>query len=344
MRQVTATNYLLTALAVADMLTMASYLPYAVYFYCVTVLDPAARHPRAWIVYLLFNNNFVITCHTAAMWLTVTLAVFRYIVVCHHVLGPRLCNIRRARIAVVAVSVATVVFCVPNYVQHRPVAWNVTEGSEIDYYDGDGAADGGSPASTSTPTAAIAAEAYWLKENEFITQRYRTINFWSYGVVLKVAPCVLLTVLSSLLVRAMRVADVKRRRLKSQGRGAESDKAGDHNRTTAMLVAVVLCFVVTELPPGVIAFLSGIFHEIFTDVYVPLGDVWDILVLVNSAVNFILYCTMNRRFRETFCDLFCGCWLAAKRRRRPLRSTGTAANAKRLHQPMSAVETQFSRL
>jgi len=37
----------------------------------------------------------------------------------------------------------------------------------------------------------------------------------------------------------------------------ESEKAGEYNRTTSMLVAVVLCFVVTELPQGVLAFLGG---------------------------------------------------------------------------------------
>ena len=44
------------------------------------------------------------------------------------------------------------------------------------------------------------------------------------------------------------------------GRRRESDRAGERNRTTAMLVAVVLCFVVTELPQGVLAFLSGVPH------------------------------------------------------------------------------------
>lgn len=32
----TPTNVILTALAVTDALTMLSYLPYAVYFYCMT--------------------------------------------------------------------------------------------------------------------------------------------------------------------------------------------------------------------------------------------------------------------------------------------------------------------
>jgi len=50
-------------------------------------------------------------------------------------------------------------------------------------------------------------------------------------------------------------------------------------------------------PQGVLALLSGFYEHLFYAVYAPLGDVWDILVLVNSAVNFVVYCTMNRRFR-----------------------------------------------
>jgi len=79
----------------------------------------------------------------------------------------------------------------------------------------------------------------------------------------------------------------------------------EHVRTTAMLVAVVLCFVIVELPQGLLAFLSGIDRRIFDDVYVPLGDVWDAAVIVNSAVNFILYCTMSSQFRCTFAEVIC---------------------------------------
>lgn len=38
------------------------------------------------------------------------------------------------------------------------------------------------------------------------------------------------------------------------------------------------------------------------------GDVIDILTLINSAINFILYCTMSRQFRMTFNQLFCSRW------------------------------------
>ena len=271
---VTPTNYLLSALAIADMLTMASYLPCAMYFYCISVPDPNYNHPYGWILYLLFNTNFIITFHTIAMWLTVALAVFRYIVVCHHTLGPKLCNLQRAKITIVIVLLATAVFCVPNYVMYH--VYQLPSGG------------------------------YWFKDNEFVTPFHKVFNFWLFGVVLKVAPCVLLAVLSSLLIRAMRIADQKRRRLKSQGKRAESERANEHNRTTAMLVAVVICFIIAELPQGILAFLSGVDTNIFINIYVPLGDVWDIIVLINSAVNFILYCIMSRQFRDTFRDVFLG--------------------------------------
>ena len=269
---ITPTNYLLTALAIADMLTMASYLPYATYFYCIAVPDWRYNHPHGWIVYLIFNTNFIITCHTIAMWLTVSLAVFRYIVVCHHTLGPRLCNLQRAKVTILAVFLTTLIFCIPNYVMFRPMQ--------------------------------LKTKGYWFEENAFVTPFHKVFNYWLFGVVLKVAPCVLLTVLSSLLIRAMHLADHKRKRLKSQGKRAESERASEHNRTTAMLVAVVLCFVIAELPQGILAFLSGVDSNIFMNVYVPLGDVWDIIVLINSAVNFILYCIMSKHFRDTFKNIF----------------------------------------
>lgn len=35
------------------------------------------------------------------------------------------------------------------------------------------------------------------------------------------------------------------------------------------------------------------------------GDLMDVLALLNSSINFILYCSMSRQFRQTFVLLFC---------------------------------------
>ena len=43
---VTPTNRILTALATADLMTMLSYLPYAVYFHCMTAPVPSFNHTQ----------------------------------------------------------------------------------------------------------------------------------------------------------------------------------------------------------------------------------------------------------------------------------------------------------
>ena len=37
----------------------------------------------------------------------------------------------------------------------------------------------------------------------------------------------------------------------------------------------------------------------------PLGDLMDLVVLIKSAVNFILYCALGQKFRRTFMRTFC---------------------------------------
>jgi len=73
-----------------------------------------------------------------------------------------------------------------------------------------------------------------------------------------------------------------------------------------MLLAVVGLFQLTELPQGVLTLCSIFIPNFFLDVYWPLGDVLDIAALLNNSINFVLYCTMSRQFRETFVETFLG--------------------------------------
>ena len=97
-----------------------------------------------WIVFVLVHNNFIITTHTASMWLTVVLALFRYVVVCHphslappvihpHSLAPRVASLSRTRLAVASVVAASVVLCSPNYFLYGPKSLSDRPGFWIDY-------------------------------------------------------------------------------------------------------------------------------------------------------------------------------------------------------------------
>ncbi|RWS20679.1 class A rhodopsin-like G-protein coupled receptor GPRmys [Leptotrombidium deliense] len=72
-----------------------------------------------------------------------------------------------------------------------------------------------------------------------------------------------------------------------------------------MLLGVLILFLLTESPTGILVLVAGIVGEaFFLNVYKPLGEILDLLALVNSAVNFVLYCSMSKQFRQTFAKLF----------------------------------------
>lgn len=281
------TNFILTALAIADMLTMSTYPIMAIYLYIISSPDCyTPMHSRGWMYFVLFHNLFIVTCHNMAMWLTVTLAVFRYIFVCQHTRAADLCSMDRAKLTVTVVVVATVVSCVPNYFLYdvRDYGREILNRNE---------------------------SCYWIMPSAIADANPEFQQFvrWLYGVVIKILPCVLMAFLSTLLIVAMQKAKQRRARLLNKvSRIVDHDhQSSEHNRTTYMLVGVVFCFIITEIPQGILAWISAVNTDFWSGVYVHLGDLMDILVLVNSAVNFILYCIMSQQFRNTFKSLFVCC-------------------------------------
>lgn len=283
-----STNTILLWLAVADLLTMVDYLPFVIHFYVMGPAD-ASRPPFStpefsWICFLLFHASFSIVCHTVAIWLTIALAIFRYIFICKPTRGSHYCSQERACYVVVLVIILTIILCIPNYTINTyqfHSRHNATNTSD---------------------------ESYYFPDVRMATPEFKTIflvNNWVQAILIKLVPCFMLVTLTLLLLNAMHNAYRKRLKLKSQGRRAESDKHGEHNRTTGMLLAVVILFTITELPQGILT-LMNVFVDCFTTtVYYKLGDLLDIMALINNSVNFVLYCTMSKQFRTTFATIFC---------------------------------------
>lgn len=154
------------------------------------------------------------------------------------------------------------------------------------------------------------------------------------ALLVKLTPCVGLTVLSLLLVQTMKEAEARRQNLRAKSaspspwvatpanpnskdeatglmsgsatttNNASNGRERKTNRTTRMLLVVVVLFLVTEFPQGVINLLSGVLDNFVEQVYMALGDLLDILALINNGINFILYCTMSKQFRDTFVHCF----------------------------------------
>lgn len=274
---VSPTNTLLAALAISDGLTMAAYFPYAILNYHV-FNDKNPPYGNA--QYLMFFAIFSVIVHSISIWLTVSLAVFRYIVIRYPRIGAKLCTLQRAKVTVVIVSLVVTIVCIPNSVSY-----------EFRTYP-----------DSSNKTG-------WYINVKTETEGYmflKSFNLYVQAVLIKLLPCFLLSILSILLIKQMKDAEQRRKNLMSKN-GKVEDEGKRHsrtNRTTRMLVVVVVLFVVTETPQGILQLLGGMVDGFFDHIYMPLGDVMDTLALFNNGINFVLYCSMSKQFRDTFIKIF----------------------------------------
>ncbi|KAH3787815.1 hypothetical protein DPMN_165944 [Dreissena polymorpha] len=135
------------------------------------------------------------------------------------------------------------------------------------------------------------------------------MNYWIQSILIKLVPCVLLTILTIMLILGLRKAYKNHQQIQSQGlRNNDVEKHHEHYRTTSMLLAVVILFLIVELPHGIMTLLMIFMGELHSELYDPLGDILDIVALMNSGVNFVLYCSMSKQFRDTFIATFCKCF------------------------------------
>ena len=153
-----------------------------------------------------------------------------------------------------------------------------------------------------------------------------SVNFWVHALAIKLIPCALLSVFGMLLLIAMRQTHNRTKRLRRQSTHTKNFRyrQREHSRTTRMLIVVIILFLITELPQGILALCSGLLPGFFDAVYVPLGDVMDIVALINNAINFTLYCSMSKHFRETFLRLLCPSRQHSQRFRSSMLNGGSA--------------------
>lgn len=289
-------NTLLCAIAFCDVIVMLSYLIFVGHF---LLLAPSRCEPTdysyGWAVFTMVHAQLSVVFHSSSLWLTVALAHIRVVTV-RRAAKATPCPWVTTRFAVVVsafVLMAVSLINIPNALTFRIVS----DTPAIFLF----------PCLIHTSPSPINETVAFVKVIDGECALLRA-TFWSNGLAFKVIPCILLTVFICVLARL--INQVRRRRRESLGislcvqRHKGGNAGSDH--TSSMLLAVLIIFLSTELPQGLLLTLSGIladpqFHR---KVYASLGDFMDLLSLLNSSVNFIIYCSMSRKFREVFFGTF----------------------------------------
>lgn len=301
-----STNHYLTALAVYDSLYLVLSLTLSVHHYPSVGASPWYVHYR-----MPVGRPLADVCSNTGVWLTLTFTVERYIGVCFPMKGKVWCTPRRAKYVIVVVCLTALVVTSPEFFEIEVVAARV-----------DPAAD-----HQLNRTAASLA----LQPTAFGGQRsYRIGYYYANQTLFTFLPLVLLLVFNSLLIRTVMYAAHRRRAMtkgdvaaapmtsSSSVTSPSSSKSARHQRDqqriTVMLIGVVVVFLVCQLPQAV----QKLYHEYLLSSTGPgpidrdrrtllmiTANYFNLLVMINCSVNFVLYSSFSTKFRTTFRRLFC---------------------------------------
>lgn len=276
------TNAILTGLAIADLLVMMDYIPYAFVGYILPQMNISREKRLAYTAtwYIMFHSIFAQICHTISIWLTVTLAIWRYIAVAHPQKNRIWCGMRTTLIAIASSYVVCPFIAIPLY-----LSFSITRTTEL--LDAEGYTFTGNDTSVARNVTLYKINSSELANNHSILL---TANLWIYSVAIKLIPCFALTILSLRLIGALLEAKRRRKQLTSHnatgmktivnGKAVEKvqknsktlEKEKQTDRTTRMLLAVLLLFLTTEFPQGILGLLSAVLKPaFFRECYLKLG-------------------------------------------------------------------------
>lgn len=273
-----STNLMLIILAVSDGLLNVIYIPYA-------ILDYARISKFAEFYYAFAILSYVL--HTVSVWITVTLSIFRYIAIRFPFHQKRYCSMKRTKITVTVVILLCMCISIPNALSYEFLV--VKHNGET-------------------------LRLLHFNDHTIFGTKLMAISFWIMAIMVNFLPSLLLSVFSLLLIKTMKSSNKRRHELcntvyrisNNTGRSHQSHSRIDKGtETTKLILTIVVLFVLTTLPQGILNLTAGISKTIFDGLIVHFGSLMDILTLVNSAVNFIIYCTMSMTFRTTFSQVFC---------------------------------------
>ncbi len=265
----TSTNVFLSALAVSDFLKLVND---SLYFLTILLLETNEAAGNKCYGYLYPYAHFVFNISTCvSSWLTISVAIERYVLVCHPTLSKTWTSIPRSQWISTACFVVMTAVAIPSALRYRTVELpEVRNGTNVTVLD-------------------VELTDLWKDNTTFVT----AYN-WVQGLLRSMIPLVILVISSSAIINALRKTRANK-------------KMASRNKITTMLIIVIFFFLICITPDAV---MSGFFNlgyaESDNNLVKGVREITDMLLGVNAAINFTLYMIFNKIFRDQFVSLFCG--------------------------------------
>jgi hypothetical protein len=269
----TSTNSYLISLAMSD---LAFLLIMAASFIETKLTKEVHYHYR---VIMSYVNILLCAFLFGSVWLTVMLAIERYIAICHPLRAMGICTVIRARIIIVLIFIWSFLFRVPEFFKFK----------QYTFYD-----------------HCIGKDVPVLEPTDLaFNETFRHLYYWTDCFLLVVLPFSLLLFLNVCLIREIhRSTNYLRYHLASDS-NVQTIITGEEMKITMMLISVVVVFFICEAPYVILLVgkrLNPDKH--FQHLYL-ITNITVLLLALRSSFNFILYCWFSEKFWNTFKKTFC---------------------------------------
>ena len=257
-----STAFLFLSLSLIDSAVLLT-----VFTFCIVKLDFYIDWlPNDLSVYLqVCGYPLFYMAETATIWVTVLIAVNRYIIVCLPLRASQWCTLSKVKIQLAVVLVLVVLYNIPHTVRYRVVhsSWNNGTSNET--------------------------RIERMGQKSFPQFYYVYVGIMPL-LMLVWLPLFILTLLTIRLIKAMKAH-----------RRMQADMQRQHNQPdssmTFALVIVVIVFIICRAPLFILLVMS-LLGRPSSVVMCYMDIIYSTLLSVNSAVNFLIYIVINRRFRN----------------------------------------------
>ena len=296
--------------------------------------DPRLCYDKLWMTFWLIDKAFCKGCHLICMWLTVAMAAIRYVMVCHQRNFKFKFPNSRTYLIVAVTVVGCSLVAVPLYMDKQVV--NLSD-LFSNYSISNNSNNSNNSNYLNYPNNCYNADdSEFAKSNPFI----KNYDFWFAGVAMQIIPSSLMSVFTLLLMRKIR-RSVSFRKASTINMRASMEKVNsitdvhyvstrksstssnsymgsikkfsalrkqasvrDFVRTSKMLMMIVVCSIVSDIPLGVIVMIINYDKTWYFRYGQHLFNPCMLLSYINSSINIIFYCTMSRHFRGAAKEIF----------------------------------------
>ena len=287
------TGFLLQMLAVTDALCLVSYLIADTLYAALRWKDWLPETVQViWPYVLVYLAPIASTTTTASVWMVVLLTADRYVAICRPLHAAQYSTLPRLRMAIAVIWVLAIAFYVPRF-----FALTVVEVSPSNSLPLSGSISGNYSTMNLTwnSTSAQSQRMLEIRYTDMgITKVYSVVYLLCLNSIVRfLIPMVALVFFNQCLVHALRESD--------QLRCHSATEGGTGRQHTWMLVVVVIVFVICQLP-GVAYYVCYVLNEyanvLFSDsAFQYAATTVELMHVVNSSVNIVIYCIMGRQFR-----------------------------------------------